>query len=236
MPKKYYVVLSLLVVLSLGPSSPCWTLQYHRADFKQLEAVALQELKDTNTPGAAVAVVSGERVVLAKGFGVSSIETNLPVTPETLFRIGSVTKMFTAAVLVSLAEEGKIKLDSPIGKYISGLDPKLSQLTSHHLMSHTAGLTDESPSDYGSHDDQALGAYVRSLDDDNFFTESGKIFSYSNPGFDVAGLIIEQVSGRPYADVMTERLFKPLEMSSTTFPSDNGNDVPALTRARGFRQ
>ena len=73
-------------------------------DFTQLEKVALEELKETNTPGAAVAVVSGDRLVFAKGFGVANIETGAPVTPDTLFRIGSVTKMFTAAVLVTLAD------------------------------------------------------------------------------------------------------------------------------------
>jgi CubicO group peptidase (beta-lactamase class C family) len=84
-------------------------------------------------------------------------------------------------------------------------------------MSHTAGMTDESPSDYGSHDDTALAAYVRSLKEDHFFTEPGEIFSYSNPAFDVAGFLIEEVGGRPYADMMSKRLFKPLGMNRTTF-------------------
>jgi CubicO group peptidase (beta-lactamase class C family) len=78
-------------------------------------------------------------------------------------------------------------------------------------------MTDESPSDYGSHDDSALAAYVRSLKEDHFFTEPGRIFSYSNPGFDVAGLLIEEVGNRPYAHQMSERLFIPLGMNRTTF-------------------
>src|SRR4030095_3580978 len=85
------------------------------------------------------------------------------------------------------------------------------------LLSHTAGMTDESPPDYGSHDDSALAGYVRSLKEDHFFTEPGRVFSYSNPGFAVAGLLIEELGGRPYADMMSERLFKPLGMSSSTF-------------------
>jgi CubicO group peptidase (beta-lactamase class C family) len=191
--------------------------QQQRVDFTQLERVVVEELKETNTPGAAVAVVSGDRLVFAKGFGVANIETGAPVTPDTLFRVGSVTKMFTAAVLVTLAEKGRIKLDEPIGKYVKGLNFKLSQVTAHQLMSHTAGMTDESPSDYGSHDDSALGAYVRSLKDDHFFTEPGRIFSYSNPGFDVTGFLIEEVNRKPYADEMNDGLFKPLGMNSTTF-------------------
>jgi CubicO group peptidase (beta-lactamase class C family) len=145
-----FVLLSLL----LPSASPAFAKQ-QRVDFTQLEKVALQELKETNTPGAAVAVVSGDRLVFAKGFGVANIETGAPVTPDTLFRIGSVTKMFTAAVLAILAEERRIKINEPIGKYAKGLNPKLSLVTAHQLLSHTAGMTDESPSDYGSHDDTA---------------------------------------------------------------------------------
>ena len=191
--------------------------QEKEIDFSDLEKVALEELKETNTPGAAVAIVSGDDIVLAKGFGVSNMETGDPVKPDMLFRIGSVTKMFTASVLVALAEERRISLNEPIGKYVKDLTPKLLQATAHQLMSHTAGMTDESPLDYGSHDDSALAAYVRSLKDDHFFTESGNIFSYSNPGFDVAGFMIEEIGGKAYADIMTEHLFKPLGMNSTTF-------------------
>jgi CubicO group peptidase (beta-lactamase class C family) len=206
----------LLLSLLLLSASPAFA-KPQRVDFTELEKVALEELKETNTPGAAVTVVSCDRQVFAKGFGVANVETRAPVMPDTLFRIGSVTKMFTAAVLVTLAEERGINIDEPIGKYVKGLDPKLSLVTAHQLMSHTAGMTDESPPDYGSHDDAALAAYVRSLNEEHFFTEPGHIFSYSNLGFDVAGFLIEEVGGRPYADQMSERLFKPLEMKSSTF-------------------
>jgi CubicO group peptidase (beta-lactamase class C family) len=191
--------------------------QHKVADFTELEHVVLKELKDTNTPGAAIAVVSGDRVIFSKGFGVSNVETGSPVTPDMAFRIGSITKMFTAAMLVTLTEERRMSLEEPIGNYVKGLNTTLSQVTAHQLLSHTAGMTDESPADYGSHDDAALAFYVRSLKDDHFFTEPGKIFSYSNPGYDVAGLITEEIGGKAYADQMSERLFKPLGMNSTTF-------------------
>jgi CubicO group peptidase (beta-lactamase class C family) len=212
-----FVRVSLVLLSWLLPSASPVFAQQRVLDFSELEKVALEELKETNTPGAAVAMVSGDRMVFAKGFGTANIETGAPVTPDMLFRVGSVTKMFTAALLVTLAEDKQINLNEPIGKYVKGLNPKLSEVTAHQLMSHTAGMTDESPSDYGSHDDSALAGYVRSLKEDHFFTEPGRIFSYSNPGFDVAGFLIEEVGGRPYADVMSERLFKPLGMKSTTF-------------------
>jgi CubicO group peptidase (beta-lactamase class C family) len=181
--KLSFVPLSLMLLSVLLPSASLWFVQQQRFDFSQLEKVALEELKRTNTPGAAVAVVSGDRLVFAKGFGTANIETGAPITPDMLFRVGSITKMFTAVVLVTLAEDKQINLDEPIGKYVQKLNPKLSVVTAHQLMSHTAGMTDESPSDYGSHDDSALAAYVRSLKEDHFFTDPGRIFSYSNPGF-----------------------------------------------------
>jgi CubicO group peptidase (beta-lactamase class C family) len=215
--KLSFVPLPLMLLSVLLPSASLVLAQQQTVNFTELEKVTLEELKETNTPGAAVAVVSGDRLVFAKGFGVANIETGTPATPDTLFRIGSVTKMFTAAVLVTLAEERQIELHAPIGRYVKGLNSKLSQITAHQLMSHTAGMTDESPSDYGSHDNPALAAFVRSLKDDQFFTEPGEIFSYSNPGFDVAGFLIEEVGGKPYADQMVERFFRPLGMNRTTF-------------------
>ena len=206
--------------------------QSSKPDFGELEKVALAELAETNTPGAAVGVVSGDRLVFAKGFGVSNVEIGAPVTPDMLFRLGSTTKMFTAAALVTLAEEGKLKLDDPMGKYAKGLSPKIAGLTAHQLLSHTAGLKDDAPM-FGRHDDEALGETVRALKDDFLFAAPGRVFSYSNPGYWLAGYLIEAVSGKPYADALDERLFKPIGMQRTTlrptmamtWPLAQGHDV-----------
>jgi len=191
------------------------TAEQPKADFAELEKVALEELKEINAPGAAIAVVLGGKVVFAKGFGVANIETGTPMTPDMLCRIGSTTKMLTASVLVSLAEEGKVRLDEPVGKYVQGLHPSIAALTAHQLLCHTAGLKDDAQM-HGRHDDSALGEFVRSWKEDFFFTQPGKIYSYSNPGYHLAGLLIEAAGGKPYADMMSERLFKPLGMNSTT--------------------
>ncbi len=186
------------------------------ADLGELEKVVLDELRETKTPGAAVAIVNGGRVVYAKGFGVRDVETNTPVTPDTLFRLGSTTKMFTGAAAVVLAEQGKIKLDAPVGDYAKGLPPKLSRVTAHQLLSNAAGVADFSPPSV-SHDDAALAAMVRGWKDDALFGEPGKVYSYSSPGFWLTGYVIEEAGGKPYADMMEELLFKPLGMARTTF-------------------
>jgi len=210
--KRSFLALSLFLALVTVPAS--FAIQEQQPDFSQLEKVVLEELKETNTPGATVAIVSGERVIYTKAFGMSNVETGAPMTPDMLFRIGSTTKMFTATALVTLAE-GKLKLDEAIGKHVEGLNPKIAGLTAHQLLTHTSGIIDEAPM-YGDHDDSAMGRTIRSWKDDQLFTEPGKIISYSNPGYWLAGFVVEAISGRPFADQMSEAIFKPLGMTRTT--------------------
>ena len=184
-------------------------------DFSALEQSARDELVRLNVPGASIAIVRSGQVIFSKGFGTANLETGEPVRPEMLFRLGSTTKMLTATALAGLSLEGKLDLNAPIGKYLTGLPPKLSQVTANQLLSHTAGIHDEAPM-YGSHDDSALGNGIRSWTDDWRFTAPGKIFSYSNPGYCLAGYLVETLSGKPYADAMEDRVFRPCSMTRTT--------------------
>jgi CubicO group peptidase (beta-lactamase class C family) len=184
-------------------------------DFSPVEKSAVEELAKLKIPGASVAIVSGDRVVFAKGFGLANVETGDPVRPEMLFRLGSTTKMFTAAALVELAVEGKLDLNAPIGRYVNQLAPEISALTANQLLSHTAGLRDTAVM-WGSHDDAALGNEIRAWTGAWLFTAPGRIMSYSNPGFWLAGYITEVITGKPYADAMEARVFQPLGMDRTT--------------------
>jgi CubicO group peptidase (beta-lactamase class C family) len=184
-------------------------------DFAQLETTALAEMRATNTPGAAIGIVKGGRLIWKKGLGLANVETNQPVDADMLFRLGSTTKMFTAAAVVTLAEQQKLKLNEPIGNHITSLHPAIAALTPHQLLTHTAGLTDESIMS-GRHDDDALAAYARTMDQTWLFTDPGNIHSYANPGYWLAGLTCEAIENKPYADVMADRLFQPLGMSHTT--------------------
>jgi len=233
----------LVSVLALSLAAAPAFAQPPGSDYRELEKVVAEELKETNTPGAVVAMVRGDQVVYARGFGVADVETGAPVTPDMLFRIGSVTKMLTAAVLVSLSEEGKIELDAPVGDAVRGLDTRLSRLTAHQLLSHTAGLIDYAHA-CCAQDEAALATVIRGAKDADFlFTEPGRIWSYSNPGYHIAGYLIQELTGKPYADAMAERLFRPLGMTHTTFrptvamtfPLSQGHDAagpgkPAVVR------
>jgi len=205
---------ALLVAIGLVTWLP--SLPAAEPDFAKLEQVALAELRSTGTPGAAIGIVREGQIIWKIGLGLANVETGQAVDPAMLFRLGSTTKMFTAAALVSLAEEGKIKLDEPIGNHISDLQVAISALTPHQLLTHTAGLTDESIMS-GPHDEEALAANTRTLNQTWLFTEPSRIHSYSNPGYWLAGLVCERVAGKPYADVLAERLFRPLGMMRTTF-------------------
>lgn len=213
----FRLISSLLISLLAFPLISFAQDPQTRIDFGALDSVIRAELKETNTPGAAVGVVIGDRLVFAKGYGVANIETGEPVTPDTLFRIASVTKMFTATALATSAEQGKMKFDEPLSNYVKGLSPRISRLNLHQLLTHTAGLVNDFKRQ-GLHDESALAVSIRSWNDDAiFFTEPGKLYSYSNPGLALAGLTLQANGGKPYADMMSDLLFTPLGMSRTTF-------------------
>jgi CubicO group peptidase (beta-lactamase class C family) len=114
-----------------------------------------------------------------------------------------------------LVSEGKASFSDPVGKHIKGLDPAIARLTVNQILSHTSGLQDTAVMN-GRHDDAALGEEIRAWKADWLFTQPGKIYSYSNPGFWLAGLLAETIDGKPFADVMQARIFAPLGMVSST--------------------
>lgn len=184
-------------------------------DFSGIEKTVEAELKETKTPGAAVAIVSGDKVIFAKGFGTTSIETETKISPDTLFRTGSTTKMFTAATLVSLSEQGKIRLDAPVGDYIKNLSPKVSKLTAHQILSQSSGLRDLPPTVF-SNDDAGLKQNILAWNADVFFTEPDKIYSYSSANYWLAGFLAEEIYKKPYADALSEIVLRPLGMNRST--------------------
>jgi len=229
MPKFITRLTSLAFIFFALFASP---LAVQQPRYAELERVVLAELEETKTPGAVVAIVQGDAIVYQKGFGVSHVETAQPVTPEMLFRIGSMTKMYTAAALVSLAEEGKIDLNAPIGKYLEDLPPRLASLNAHQLMSHTAGLADGA-SLFGKHDESALREEVRGYKDSMFFTDPGAVFSYANPGFVLSGYLVQRLSGEPYSKAVQKRVLDPLKMTRTTFEPTLAMTYPFSVGHRG---
>lgn len=202
----------LLLSMLLGQSQTC---RAGTRDFSALESLIREELLATKTPGMAISIVLGGRVIYARGFGVANVETGSPVTPNMLFRLGSTTKMFTAAALVTLSSQGKLKLEEPIGSYLTGINPSLARISTHQLLSNTGGVSDFS-APFVSNDDEALARMTRTWTEAALFTEPGEVYSYASPGYWLAGHVIEERSKRSYADAMNELVFAPVGMTRTT--------------------
>jgi len=179
-------------------------------------------LQAEHVPGLALALVQGQEVIYARGFGTTSVEDGaLPITPETLFGIGSTTKPLTGTAILRLVERGLVELDTPVKHYLPDLrlsDPAATeQVTLRMLLSHTAGLpTRYRP--FGRRDPEALEAWVRhELPHLEFVAPPGKVHSYSNPGIILVGYVAQVVSGKAFAELMAEEVFGPLDMQRTTF-------------------
>ena len=188
-------------------------------DYEDLEACALQELGRWTVPGAAVGVYQdGEARV--HGFGIASLETRQPVTPDTLFQIGSITKVYTATLVMRLVEEGKLDLDTPVREYLPDLrlgDERAQQaVTLRHLLSHTSGLEGDRFDDYGLGDD-ALAKAIAEFHTLRQLTPPGELWTYSNSGFYLAGRVIEAVTEKTYEAAMRELLFEPLGIERSFF-------------------
>src|SRR5690606_1479427 len=173
-------------------------------------------------PGMALAVTNRDEVIYARGFGATSTEPDAPaVGPDTIFRIGSITKPLTATMLMRLVDDGLLDLDRPVREYVPWLklmDEDAERIiTLRMLLSHTSGLP--TALEYnGWRDPSGLEAYVREvLPALPPVAPPGEIYAYSNPGFNLAGYVAEAVTGTPYAELMRQYLFEPLGMGRTTF-------------------
>jgi CubicO group peptidase (beta-lactamase class C family) len=233
------------ILFCLGAASALLGTVRAQQDTSRFAAIvesARRELQETHTPGAALALVEGDRMVFSTGIGVTDVESSTPMRADMVFRLGSTTKMFTAAALVTLAEEGRLSLDAPIASVVKGLDRAIARLTASQLLSHTAGLRDDSAY-FGKQDDEALGNGIRAMRADMLFTEPASIYSYSNPGYWIAGFVVEEITNTPYADAMQERVFAPLGMTRSTFrpmmamtyPLAHGHEGPARQPATVIR-
>lgn len=200
------------------------------ASFANVDSAVAVELRQTRTPGIAVSIVAGDRVVYAKGYGNSATQGGVPVTPNTIFRIASVTKILTAVTLLGAADSAGVSLDSPIGDRVGELPAPFRSLTLHQLLSHTAGLTIGPIPETSGDSTGALASAVSQVPARAAFLSPGEIFSYSNLGYVLAGRAIEVITRQSFADAVQRRLLLPLGMASTRF----GTVAPSLGAASGL--
>jgi CubicO group peptidase (beta-lactamase class C family) len=212
------VILAMAIAILVPVKLPRAASDDPRLD--EVERIANRELKTLGIPGAAIAFVADGRVAWARGFGVASAETNTPVTPDMLFRVGSMTKMVTALAVLVETKARRIPVDAAVGDYVQGLAPRIGRVTIAQLLSHTAGFKDvvvAAPLEEDSNEDDLLREVRSWKDDAMFFTEPGDVMSYSNLGFVLAGAFLEAITGHHYADVVGERVLRPVGMAHATF-------------------
>jgi len=176
-----------------------------------------REILTNNSPGAAVLVARNGKILFEKGYGLANIGDRVPVTPQTKFRIGSMTKQFTAAAILKLHEQGKLNLDDKLSKFIPEY-PRGDEVTIHQLLTHTSGIHNcTSKPDFL----QNLGVYIKpedwikSFENDPYDFDPGSKWSYSNSGYVLLAFISEKVSGEKYENFMRENFFEPLGMTNT---------------------
>jgi len=169
-------------------------------------------------PGASVLVLHQGRPLLRRGYGLADLEAGTAATPDTHYRLASVSKQFTSAAVLLLAEDGALGLDDPIKRWLPSLPPACDAMTIRQVLSHTAGLIDYEdvmpPGRYDDGERQMRDADVlQALEgQDRRYFVPGQGYRYSNSGYALLALIVEKASGRRYAEFLRERIFLPLGM------------------------
>jgi len=191
--------------------------------FRELCERILKAMKTHRVPGVAVGVWNQGREHVS-GFGMTDIKNPLPVTPDTLFQTGSISKTFTGTMLMQLVERGKADLDSPVRNYIKDFrlrDKKVERkVTIRDLLTHMGGWVGDYFNDFGNGDD-ALEKMVREISKLPQVHPHRTIWSYNNTGFNIASRIIEVVTNHPYEQAAQGMLFDPLDLNMTFFYPDD---------------
>ena len=215
--------------------------------FDQLHKIIVKLMRKFKVPGLAISILENYKIIYEKGFGARNLEENKPMTPNSLIGIGSISKSFTALLILQLRESGLLKLEDPVKKYLE-IEPFLSHpnITISHLLSHSSGIP--------SVDAQWLpiaityGDYQRiypmgSVDDylfhlsetkDEIFFKPGEKFFYNNDMFTILGMIIEKITGKTFKDVLKEKILDPLEMTRATVNREELEKDPMKDYITGY--
>lgn len=218
------IALTLLVAIAPAGAAPSDEQVARHA------SATLARIVRPDGPGAVVLIARGEQVVYRGARGMASIELGVPVAPDQVFTIASVTKMFTAALVLKLAEQGRLSLDDPLARFLPDF-PGAGEVTLRQLLSHTAGISDRRV---------APGPWPRDLTTAMLIADiarrprdfaPGAEQRYSNAGFILLGAVIEQVSGKPWHAAITEELLEPLGLVRTRYA---GIRAPVPGRVAGY--
>jgi CubicO group peptidase (beta-lactamase class C family) len=191
---------------------------------------------ETGTFNGTVLVAEKGKVIFKKGYGLANMEWNIPHKPDTKFRIGSITKQFTSMLIMQLVEKGEIDLQGKLSDYLPYYRKDIGEkVTIHHLLTHTSGIPsytrDMAHLTEAHQDPYPVGEFVKKYCSDELEFEPGSEYRYNNSGYFILGAIIETVTGKPYADVLQEKILDPAGMKDTGYD----HPVPLIkNRAAGY--
>ncbi len=199
-----------------------------------VHATIRREMEKQQIPGLALGVIVQGEPVLLHGYGYANLEHAIPVTPHTVFEIASITKLFTATAVMMLAQAGKLALSDPLSRYLPNLPEAWQAITIRHVLTHSSGLkgyTDTQRYWETTRLDISRAAILDLVRDEPLLFPPGQRYHYDNTGFYLLGLLLEQVSGQAYGDLLGEMIFTPLGMTDT-----RTNDPYAIVprRAAGY--
>lgn len=219
----------------------CWAVLQGAAAQTADEAamkMRLEQVANSYTPNNAfmgtVLVTEGDTVLLDKGYGKAVVEWDVANLPEAKFRLGSLTKQFTATLVLLLQQDGKLNIDDPVSKYLPDTPKTWEKITLANLLGHTSGIpsfTDMKEFGTWRMNPHTTDEELALFKDKPLDFEPGSKFAYSNSNFEVLGAVIEKVSGKKYGDLLRERIFEPLGMKDTGLDSD---ELVLAKRAEGY--
>lgn len=184
-----------------------------------LERLVSEQMQEWSVPGVAVGVLQDGRIE-TWGFGVTNIDTEQPVTGDTLFQIGSITKVFTATVIMQLVDEGRLDLDAPVRSVLPSFqledDAATESVTLRHLLTHTTGFFGDRFDDFGMGDD-AVSRAMAEFHTLRQYTPPGDVWAYCNTGFQALGAVIELLTEMPVEQAIRERVLTPLGLDRSFF-------------------
>jgi CubicO group peptidase (beta-lactamase class C family) len=197
---------------------------------------AVSPLFQRDQPGGAVLFARDGKVIYRKAFGLAERDNGIPLAPDSIFRIGSITKQMTAAAIFRLVDEGKVALEDDITKYLPDYPAKGKHITVHNLLTHSAGLrsyTDILVEPSTLTLDKTVPEIIDDFSNEPLFFEPGEAIRYSNSNYVLLGAIIEKVSGMTYADFMAAKVFEPLGMTATAY---EGHERDGRKRVEGYQR
>jgi len=189
-----------------------------------------------DSPGAAVMVIRNDEVLHAAGYGYADLRSREPITPQTSFRLASVSKQLTAMAIMILAERGQLDYDDPLVKLLPELGRLGEKITLRHLLTHTSGLPDyydvlEEETVEGMPDTEQAMQFLAAWDEPPLFAP-GERYEYSNPGYEMLALVIERISGQNFGQFLSDNIFTPLGMTHTVVRDSTEPEIP--NRALGY--